>query len=401
MSVEIIVPEFSTPDFLANCSTNDFHQRMKTALPADLDLSEGNHAWNLTRPTALVAAYLCEFIMPEVIRLILPEYSYGEFLEGHAKGRKITRRPAVSASGEITITGKPNTIIPKGSLFATASVNDEPSVDYVTLEDAKIQESGSVTVKIQCTKAGQIGNTNENTIIMVGGKNTGITGAINEKEITGGVEQESDEDLILRILEYDRTIGISYTGCPADYKRWAKEIPGVGEAVVISAQDDSGLVTIVLTDANGKPANDTLCNSVYDNIMRPNDPDQRPAPINANLLVIPPATINFSLRATIELISGYTIEAVRASLAKNLAQYFPQASDDAEIKYSRVAAVLSGTQGVNDYSDLQIGVVNADGTTSYGVRNIPISKAQLPDVPDPDDDDIADRLILTAGTVGG
>lgn len=392
MTDEIKIPEFSTPEFLLNRSTDDIHQIMIDNLPADLDLSWGGHAWNLTRPTALVAAYLCEFILPEVIRLIMPEYSYGEFLDGHAKNRKITRRPAVAAAGEITITGDPNTIIPKGSLFATASINGEPSVDYVTLEEAVIPEIGSVTVAIQCTKTGLIGNTNEQTIIMVGGKITGITGVINEKEVTGGVEEESDEDLIIRILEYDRTIGISYTGCPADYKRWAKEVPGVGEAIIIEAQDDSGLVTIILTDANGKPANEILCETVYNYIMRPDDPDQRPAPINANLLVIPPYPIEFSLRATIELAAGYTIEAVRTALAANLAQYFPQATDDAEIKYTRVAAVLSATQGVNDYSDLQIGVHGDEA--SYGTKNIPISKSQLPAI---DEDD----LQLTSGSVGG
>lgn len=399
MSDEIKIPEFSTPDFLKNRSTDDIHEMMKGLLPADIDLSEGNHAWNLTRPTALVAAFLCEFIFPEVIRLIMPEYSYGEFLDGHAKNRRITRKPAVAAAGEITITGEPNTFIPKGSLFSTASINGEPSVDYVTLEEAVIPEIGSVKVPIKCTKTGLIGNTSERTIIMVGGKITGITGVINEEEITGGVEEESDEDLIIRILEYDRTIGISYTGCPADYKRWAKEVPGIGEAIIIEAQDDSGLVTIILTDANGKPANDFYCEAVYNHIMRPDDPDQRPAPINANLLVIPPYPIEFSLKATIELATGYTIEAVRTALASNLAQYFPKATGEAEIKYSRVAAVLSATQGVNDYSDLQIGIYGDEA--SFGTKNIPISKSQLPDLPDANDLDIADRLILTAGSVGG
>lgn len=393
MSNEITIPEFSTPEFLLNHSEDDLHEMMKEILPSDLDISEGSHTWNYTRPTALVAAYLCEYIFPEVIRLILPEFSYGEFLDNHAKSRNLSRKPATAASGEITITGDVNSIIPKGSLFATASVNDEPSMDYKTLEEVVIPEEGVVTVRVQCTKTGIIGNTTEQTVVLVGSKLKGITGVINEEKITGGTEAERDEDLIVRILEYDRTLGISYTGCLADYKRWAKEVPGVGDAIPIEAQDDSGLVTIILTDYNGAPANETLCTDVYNHIMCPNDnPEQRLTNPNARLLVIPPYTIDFSMKATIELVKGYTIEGVRAALSSGLASYFPQASDEAEIKYSRVWAILSAVEGVNDFNDLQIGVVEADGSANYGTQNIPIEKSQLPTVDEND-------LLLTAGSV--
>ena len=86
--------EFTLPAFLQKHSTDDIHEKMRAILPPDLDMSEGGHAWNMTRPTALVVAELCEFVLPEVIKLIFPEWSYGEFLDGHAKARGITRRPA-------------------------------------------------------------------------------------------------------------------------------------------------------------------------------------------------------------------------------------------------------------------------------------------------------------------
>lgn len=75
---------------------------------------------------------MCEFVLPEVIKLIFPEWSYGTFLDEHAKGRGITRRAATAAIGKITITGTAGAVIPAGSLFSTASVNGEPSVDFKT-----------------------------------------------------------------------------------------------------------------------------------------------------------------------------------------------------------------------------------------------------------------------------
>lgn len=383
--------DFIIPEFLQNCSTDEFHKKITREMPADIDLSAGNHAWNMTRPTAIAMAEMCEYYLVRAIELILPEWSYGTFLVGHAKSRNLAPRSATAASGSITVSGNAGTIIPTGSLFATAAVNDEPSVAYETTEPATIPESGSVTIPIQCTQTGVIGNTGANTIILVAGKNTGITSVTNPDPITGGTEAESDESLRERIAEIDKSQGESYAGTPADYKRWAKSVPGVGEATIIPAQDDSGLVNIILTDANGAPATTILCESVYNYIMRPDEPDLRRAPIGASLSVNPPATMKIAVKATVELKSGATIEAVKASYAAVLSNYLPEAFSDGEVKYSRVWAALAATVGVNDFTGLQIGINNG-GNVTYGTSNIQISESQLPTISE-------DNLILTAGTV--
>lgn len=383
--------DFAIPDFLLGHSTDEVHKRMKTILPADLDLSEGGHAWNFTRPTALVVAELCEFVLPEVIKLIFPEWSYGEFLDEHGKSRGITRRAASAATGTLTITGDAKTIIPARSLFSTAAVNDEPSVDYQTLEAVEIPSSGSVTVDIQCTQTGAVGNTGENTIVLVSSRITGITAVINEDAVTGGTEEESDASLIERIMDYDRSQSDSFVGSVADYKRWATSVVGVGSATIIPAQDDTGLVTIIITDANGDPATEQLCTAVYNYIMSPDDPETRRAPVNAFISVEPPATMAIGIRATVELKGDTTLEAVRDAYMAQLALYLPVALDEGEIKYTRVAAALAAVEGANDFSGLQIGL-KSGSSVSYGTSNIAITSNQLPTI-DPDD------LVLVAGTV--
>lgn len=383
--------DFTLPGFLQNCGVDEMHDLMKTLLPADLDVSEGGHAFNMTRPSALIASYICEYIIPEAIQLFLPEFSYGEYLDGHAKTRGIIRRAAVAASGELTITGDAGTVIPAGSLFSTASVNNEPSVDYEVVEGATIPDSGSVTVEIRCTQTGAVGNTMANTVLFVSSRITGITAVTNEKPITGGTEEETDDSLRDRIAEYDRSQGETYTGSVADYKRWAKSVNGVGEATIVPAQDDTGLVRIILTDANGDPATKELCESVYNYIMNPGAPEERLAPVNAYLSVEPPATIAISIKATVELEDSAILEDVKTAYMAQLAAYLPVALDDGEIKYSRVAAALAATEGANDFVDLQIGVKAGD-TVTYGTSNIAITEAQLPTI-------AADDLVLTTGTV--
>lgn len=383
--------EFETPIFLKNHSPEENMALMKKVLPEDLDLCPGGHAHNFLIPTALVIAELCEFVLPEVVKLIFPEWSYGEFLDGHAKSRSMTRRAATAATGKLTITGAAGTVIQAGNLFSTASVNGEPSVDFKVLTSAKIPESGTQTVQVQCTQTGIVGNAPAGTIILVSSRITGITSVTNPEAMSGGTEEETDEMLIERIMEYDQSQGNSFVGSVSDYRRWASSVAGVGSATVIPAQDTSGRVTIVLTDSNGEPATEQLCTSVYNFIMRPDNPEERLAPINANLLVTPPATMAIGIKANVELSDGATIETVRTAYMAKLASYLPVAMDDGEIKYTRLMAALAATEGANDFSNLQFGIKSGNAI-NYGTANIAITSSQLPTI-------TADDLILTSGTV--
>lgn len=383
--------EFTTPSFLQKHSPKEIFAKMKAVLPADIDSSEGSHTWNYTYPTALVLAEVFEFILPEVIKVSIPEWSYGDLLDSHAKGRGMTRRAATAATGELTITGDAGTIIQSGNLFSTAAVNDDPSVDYKVLTSTKIPDAGTATVKVQCTQTGIVGNAPANTVVLVSSRITGIKSVTNPEAISGGTEEETDESLIARILEYDRSQGDSFVGSVADYKRWASSVAGVGGATVIPAQDTSGLVTIILTDSNGDPATEELCTEVYNYIMNPENPEERRAPINALLSVAPPSTMTIGIKAKVELSDDATIESVKDAYLAKLALYLPAALDDGEIKVTRVAAALASTEGANDFSNLQIGLKTGD-TVSYGTANIPITSSQLPTI-------AAEDLILTAGSV--
>lgn len=389
--------ELTTPAFLENHSVYDVLAKQKTVMPKDIDLSEGGHGFNFLMAAALIVAEAYEFTLPEVIKLIFPEYSYGEFLDEHAKSRKLSRKAATAANGKLTLTGVPGSIIPAGTIFSTASVNGSPSVDYVLLETLDFPRPAdgglvsTVEVDVRCTQAGTIGNTDANTIILVNGRFTGITEITNLEPMTGGTDEEDDESLIERIMAYDQNLGNNFVGSVADYKYWATEVDGVGNATIIPAEDTTGAVTIILTDANGDPATEELCTSVYNHIMRPDSPFERLAPINAYIKVEPPQTIEISISATVELTEGATLESVKAAFLARLAAYLPVAMDEKEIKYTRVAAALSSTEGANDFSGLQIGLKNGDAI-SYGTANIPVTTAQLPTID-------LDGLILTSGTV--
>lgn len=385
--------EFTIPEFLENYTEDDVYDAMRDMLPTDIDSSEGSHTWNLLRPTAMVAAELCEYVLPQIIQLIFPDWSYGEFLDAHAATRGMTRKAATAATGQVTITGAEGTVIPAGSTFSTASLNsDDPAVSYQTTADVTIPASGSVTVNVQCTETGSVGNTGVNTIILVTSNITGITDVTNAEEITGGTDEETDEALIARIDEYDQAQSDSYVGNAADYRRWAMSVAGIGSASVIPPADSSGTVTIVLTDMNGDPASQTLCTNVYNYIMSPDDPYSRLAPINAVLDVVSPTTVDIAVKATVELMGEAVLEDVQAAFLASMTTYMTEALADAEVKMTRVSAILSATAGVNDFSNLQIGEISG-GSPTYGTSNISIGNTELPVI-------TASDITLTEGTVG-
>lgn len=345
--------ELEIPDFLSVNDEDDIHDEMMAIIPDEYDKSEGQHLWNFTRPTALIVSQLRGFDLPNALDLIWPRFSSGEYLDLHAQLRGMTRKEAQYATGTITFTGTPDTLIPSGYMCSTESKNDIPSKDYITLEDCTIGDDGTVTVNAQASVAGSDGNTAANTIVINSSAYDDVTGVTNSVSFTGGIDEESDDSLKERISEYDKTQGDSNIGNPSDYKRWAEEVSGTGEASVIRSTDTSGLVTIILTDGNGDPASTSLCTAVYNHIMSPDDDMKRLAPCGASLSVIPPQTLTITVSATVILTTG-TITSVTAALIAGLRSYFSECVSDGEILYNRVANILGDISGVYDFSNLKL-----------------------------------------------
>ena len=376
--------EFVTPSFLEKQSVDEIYKRMSDRLPEDFDKSEGSHPWNLLRPHAYETAQMAEYILPEAIKLIFPMFceNYADAMDYHAETRGLVRKAAVCATGELEITGKPGTEIPLATQFSTLSINGEAAVTFETTEDAVIGSSGVVTVNIKALLSGEIGNVAAGTIIIKLNNISGIT-CTNPEAVTGGTEQESTYELQQRILERDRSADASFGGSEADFKRWALSVNGTGEAIIIHPEDDTTPITIVLIDANGDPANDELCQSVYNYIMSPDEPNERLAPINSQIIVVPSTTVKLTVSATIELVEGNTIEQAKTAFLDAIKQYLAEAADAGEIRYTKIGAIISSLSMVSDYSNLLINGKQGNIT----VANTEIAKCDT------------NSVIFTSGTV--
>lgn len=371
------IPAFSAPDWLKTETAEQIQARMMESLPPDIDDTEGGFPWDFTYPTALEKDELLNFHLVETLKLMFPAWSYGVYLDGHARADGLSRRPANPAAGIVTFTGTPGTQIPEGTVVCVPSSGGVPAIEYATdsvayIGEATGGEDGTVDVAITAVEPGPTGNVGAGAITIMMDPIAGVTLVTNADKITGGAEEEDDESLRLRIAEYDETSGESFVGCDADYIRWAKEVSGVG-TVLVDAQYEKthpNWVRLIILDSSGEPANGSIIQNVYDHIMRDDNRIERKAPVGAILLVQAPEgeVVNISVEG-LQLDGTKTAAEVEEIFRTALIEYYITAKADSLVKYNEIHAALTRTEGVKNFSKI---LVNGD------VKDIPLDPADYP-----------------------
>lgn len=352
--------EFKAPSFLNDQDAETIHKRMMEELPPDIDDTEGGFPWDFTKPTALEKAEMLEFHLIETLKIMFPMWAMDYWLDLHARGKGLTRKPANPASGSLIITGVSGTTIPAGFKFAAPAIGDQPAIEYETEEKYTIGEGGTVEVHVTATEPGTTGNVPAGTISIMMTPIKGITAITNPEKITGGAEQESNDELRGRIDELDAASEASFVGSDGDYKRWAEEVPGVGTALVMAEWAGPGTVKVIIIDANGQPANLSIITEVYNNIMQPDNRLQRKAPIGATVTITAPTARTIDYSFTLELESTETEITVLDRFKEQLQAYYIEAKKEGVVRYTRIGSILTSTSGVKDYTGLTVngGTVN-------------------------------------------
>lgn len=367
---------YTPPQILDDMDVDTIHARMMNDLPVNIDQTEGGFAWDMTRPSAIEKASAMEAVNAAV-QIFFPEWAEGEFLDLHARRCGLSRKEAAFATGYVRVIGTTNVLIAVNFIFCTPATPISSSVEFaateaVTLEYDSENDDYRATVPVKCTEQGIVGNVPADSVILMSVPLQGITEVTNLAAIGGGAEIETDDALRERIMEQDRSRLTSYIGNDSDYKRWAKEVEGVGAAAVIREWmgAGTGTVKVIIMNDSGEPASNTLITKVYNHIMGPDDePDKRLAPIGAVLTVATAQAMTINIEAEIFLEDGYTLETVEAGFRAGLLNYFDEAKEEGAVRYTRVGSTLSETPGVLDYRNLFINDLRQNLTV--GVEDFP------------------------------
>ncbi len=254
------------PEYLTDQTFEAILQRMLDALPDDLDKSEGSPIYDALAPVAAELAQTAIWAQ-EVLRRGFASTTFGEYLDLRCEEHGITRRPAVKATGQVTFTGTPGTVIPAGTQVSTASSETTPAIFFETKAEAVIGDTGTVTVDIEAVEAGSSGNVAAGAITMLAQPISGVTSVTNAAATSGGLDEEDDASLLSRYLQ--RVRSPSAGGNKADYVNWALEVTGVGGVSVVPVRDGPGTVSVAVIGTDKKPASQAVVDTVQDYIAPP------------------------------------------------------------------------------------------------------------------------------------
>ena len=364
-------PDFVKPDFLEDCSVDEIHQRMMNNLPEDIDSTPGGFPYDLTRPTAIEKSEMLDFYLVRALMIMFPQFAWDEWLDLHGKQVSLTRHPATCATGFVKVTGEPGYEIDEGTIFCTPATDTTDSYEYTADQDYVIGEEGYVVVAVTAVDPGPESNVPAESVTLMDDPDEDVSSVTNEEPITGGADEETDDDFFDRIaIEYDNSN--TFLGNDSDYIRWAKEA-GTGGCIVDSESEGVGSVKLVLVDTNGDPASQELCDAVFNYIVSPNDRSKRLLPTAcARLICAAAVTSPIDFTCTGLVYEATTdIAAIKAAFSSAVKGLFNDAKTEGVLRYNDVRPLISQIDGVTDFATFLM-----DGDT----ENITIASDDYPAV---------------------
>lgn len=229
------------------------------------------------------AIHICYGFITWLGEQIMPSTAETNWLYKHAFMWGIIPKAATYAVGNITFTGTDTTVIPAGTLLQNSDGSEYETIIQVVIT------GGSANVDVQATESGADSNyTKDNPsdilLLILASPISGVNDtATVSGEITGGLDNESSEDLRIRILERIQLQPAG--GAENDYVRWAKEVDGITKAWSFGNYFGAGTVAVVIY-----PENPALIAIVQAYIV---DPDRKPLTAVVTVDDIEPVTIDF------------------------------------------------------------------------------------------------------------
>ena len=351
--------DITLPDFLQDETEEVIMARMIARLPPDLDASEGSYLWDALAPAAAEVAQM-KLEAREILKRAFIQYSYGAYVDARAADRGMTRIPAVKATGQVQVTGKSGTTFPAGTVFSTTAdlTTGTPGIEFVSISQAVIEDGGVVMVSVEAVEAGTSGNVPAGAINQLVSPITGVVSINNPQTTSGGLPSESDKELVARYME--RSSQIPGGGNKYDYILWAKEVPGVGDAVCLPLWHGPGSVKVVIVDSNGVPANTNLVQQVQDYISPAPGKGEGKAPTGANVTVVAPTAVDIVVSATLLYSDGHDPATVRSNVDASIKAAINELKTGEGVRYVTIANLIYDTPGVTDYFNLLVneGAVN-------------------------------------------
>lgn len=340
------MPEFELPKEIQGFTEETIHEQMLEVAPPNIDVSEGSMFYDHTRPVAMMLDEAINFRLKHALAVAFVQFAFGDYLEWHGEPIGVDRRPATYSTAILEFRGKEGTRIDRGTLVYTLGDEDEEVIYYRT-DDVAVITDGVATVSATALNAGSESRVAPHTLIGVKINGVQVT---NPESSIGGFDKEDDESYRLRIMERNQNKPSS--GTIDDYKRWAKEVEGVGDYPIVKPlHDGPGTVLVLITDSDGGVADEHLIRTVQEYIDPVPGKGEGRAPIGAHVTVGTVSVVPILIKVSIVVEQGHEEELVMKEVEQRIKT---NASESSTIIYTQIGAVIAKTPGVYDYHDLFI-----------------------------------------------
>lgn len=315
---------------------------MLSRVTSDVDKREGSVIYDALAPCALQLAQTY-FNLDNFIDLVSGDTAVGEYLDRVVADYGVTRKPATHSIRMINTSGAVDLGTRWGLIGTSYTVTALLSTNVYSAT---------------CDQLGDIGNQFSGILDNIDNV-LGITATLTDI-ITSGEDIETDDNLRLRFYNQVRASGTS--GNTYDYRNWALEVPGCGDAKVFPIWDGAGTVKVLVVDEN-MAIDATLPELVASYI-------ETVRPIGATVTVESPANLIIDLTANVILDGTKTLTEVQTDFTASLTEYLKDTVFEVySVSYAKIGSILLSTVGVEDYSTLLI---------NGGSANVIIGETQMP-----------------------
>lgn len=356
-------------------------------VPDNVDKREGSIIRDALSPCCYEAAkhilYLADIIEQTYI-----ETANGLWLDGRVIEGGVTRDPATYAKklGVFKTQLDEPCQISIGQSFSTVG---DTILNYIAVQ-VYVNEDGDVvpgSYIMQCNTIGSVGNSYIGRIV----PNDYIE-KLASAEITTllypGEEEESDDSLRERFLA--NLMKTAFGGNIAQYRQWAKEIPGIGGVQVYPVWAGGGTVKLSIIDTDYNSCSSEFCQTILEKFDPENSGGETGlglgiAPIGHKVTVSTPLPRTINVSGKITLLPGYKLETLLPQIKLALEEYLLSlrqawGNSDDENNYSvivylgRINFAILNVKGVSSAYELQLNGTDTDIrlTETSSLQEIPV-----------------------------
>lgn len=336
-------------------------ERMLNKLPEDVDKRQGSVIYDLLSPAAYEMAELYQSLDMVMEEGYADTASYYYLLKRGAE-RGIKPKEATNAEWKMEV--KPTTLeLATGERF-----------NYQDMNFVVIGKLGSGLYKIQCETEGRDGNNASGSVVPVEYIEDFESAKLVEL-LVAGEEEESEEEY--RLKYFASVNAQTFGGNIADYKKWLKEMAGVGDAKIYPVWNGGGTVKVVIINSEYQKPSDALITSIQTAL----DPEVNRgegvglAPIGHVVTVLGVNTVAIHVATNLTYQSGYSFSGIKESLETALDNYLQILSNTWAKEENLIVRI---SQIENHFLQVD-GVLDISGTQINGVEeNLMIDKDSIP-----------------------